>query len=575
VAVVITALALVFGVFAGTASARKLSRHQKAAISRKLLREIKKNPRLIRKASFLKKASLVDFKLPVTIRLRSSVPCGPLAGGFRYDCVTSGYPTHTDPGSALQTDVNPNQATVDLGPSLGQRQITLGGLLPAEIVFHDSFDGGALGNVDINILPGGLAQGFGLTSNSLPLLWNTQVNNPGSHWYAVGGNLAAGCGDFTNATATNAFADPAALAVGFPGTTLQSTAATGPLPGIGAPPWNGSPYVAGAGPTFGLVGEFPGIDDITNIQAGGPGNTPAPGTTVNDLTGGNPNPFPVGGPTGGGYPLPGTGSANNAGVYNNQNSVLRTGALQLTVAPAGPAVNPASGPTTIGPSGGQANLFGNIPGKSTQVDVTVSLQTTINSILREVDPDPQTLIAGTPWTAESFVCRQAWTGGVQNYINGVHLTGTLRISPAIDRDGSLRIAKTILSSDSNHPTTIGLAACLFPYMTYALPTGGTQTAGSNPASVPVPVDPIQESTPTVPGYAQDATSPLSGVGCNATPSHEVAASGISPLVAASSPFTTTENGSEAKVTGTITVNNIDAEVLIGGIQSPTKPTTGN
>ncbi len=46
----------------------------------------------------------------------------------------------------------------------------------------------------------------------------------------------------------------------------------------------------------------------------------------------------------------------------------------------------------LGQSGGQANLFGNIPGKSYGIDVTVNLSTKINSILREVDGDPQALV---------------------------------------------------------------------------------------------------------------------------------------------------------------------------------------
>jgi hypothetical protein len=143
---ILTALALVFGVFAGTASAKKMTRHQKAAVRHQLLRSIKKNPRLVKKASFLKKASLVDFKLPITVRLRTS---------------EAGQPAATS---------NTNVANIDLGASLGQRQLSLGGTLPGYIQFHDSFDGGALGNVDINILPSATKS---LTSTSIPLLWNT------------------------------------------------------------------------------------------------------------------------------------------------------------------------------------------------------------------------------------------------------------------------------------------------------------------------------------------------------------------------------------------------------------------
>jgi hypothetical protein len=572
VAVVVTALALVFGVVAGTASARTLSRHQRSVVRHQLLRAIKKNPKLIRKASFLKKASLVDFKLPVVIRLRDRVACG-VAG----EPACPAGSTFTDPASG-QSAFDPNSANVDLGTSLGTRSISLGGTLPAEIQFHDSFDGGGLGNVDLRILRD-TTGATGLTSSSIPLLWNTQVSGSGTHWFLSGGNAAAGCGDFVNSGATAPFSDPSVgpTAAGFTHPTLvtpdtglpYNTSPAGPLPaanGGGSGFAFGVPYIAAAGPLFGLVGEYPGVDDIGNVQAGTPGEPLPSGTTVNDLVGTNPNPFPTGvAPVGGGNPSPAGPGPLAAGYGNAADSVLRTGALKLNVAQAGPDTDATGNNLNVGPSGGQANLFGNIPGKTTQVDVTVSLETQINSILREVDPDPQILQAGHAWTAQSFVCRQAWTGSVRNLITGVHLIGTLRISPAIDRDGSLRIAKTILTGDTNHPTRIGLAACLFPYMTYALPTGGTQAAGSNPASVPVPVDPLQEATPTVPGYAQDSTSPLQGVGCNAPPSHEVAAANVSALnTPPNPPYTTSANGSQAQVAGDLTINKIDAEVLIGG-----------
>src|SRR4051794_3102197 len=100
----------------------KLTKSQKVHMRHQLLHSIKKNPKLIRSKSFIKKASLVNFALPVTIRLRGST-----------------------------TSANPNKANIDLGPSLGQREIDLGGSLGATIVFHDSYDGGALGNVDLKI----------------------------------------------------------------------------------------------------------------------------------------------------------------------------------------------------------------------------------------------------------------------------------------------------------------------------------------------------------------------------------------------------------------------------------------
>ncbi len=55
---------------------RSISKKQKAAISKQLRKQIKKNPRVIRSKSFLRKAGLVDFRLPVTIRIRGDCPAG-------------------------------------------------------------------------------------------------------------------------------------------------------------------------------------------------------------------------------------------------------------------------------------------------------------------------------------------------------------------------------------------------------------------------------------------------------------------------------------------------------------------
>src|SRR4051812_13743074 len=131
--------ALAVGVFAGPASAKKLNKKQKAAVRKQLRKQIKKNPKVIRNKRFVKRAALVNFKLPITIALRGSTSAS-----------------------------NPNAATVDLGASLGQREVNLGGKLAGEITFRDSYDGGALGNVDLDILPSSTKS---LTSTSIPLLW--------------------------------------------------------------------------------------------------------------------------------------------------------------------------------------------------------------------------------------------------------------------------------------------------------------------------------------------------------------------------------------------------------------------
>ncbi len=86
-----TAVAMIFGAFAGSASAKKVSKKQKAAISKQLRKQIKKNPRVIRSKSFLRKAGLVDFRLPVTIRLRGScLPATPGGGSASCADTTAG-----------------------------------------------------------------------------------------------------------------------------------------------------------------------------------------------------------------------------------------------------------------------------------------------------------------------------------------------------------------------------------------------------------------------------------------------------------------------------------------------------
>ena len=100
-----TACAVVFGAFAGSAVAKKVSHKQK--VRAQLLKAVKKNPRVVLRKSFLKKAGLVDFILPVTVRLRGS--------------------NNSTSASPVFDDANPNNASVDLGASLGNRTVNLGG----------------------------------------------------------------------------------------------------------------------------------------------------------------------------------------------------------------------------------------------------------------------------------------------------------------------------------------------------------------------------------------------------------------------------------------------------------------
>ena len=103
------------------------------------------------------------------------------------------------------------------------------------------------------------------------------------------------------------------------------------------------------------------------------------------------------------------------------------------------------------------------------IDVTVSLATRINSIIRAVDQDSfhTGLYTGLNWPAGVFNCQQIWTGGVDNYIPDVRLTGNLKIAPGLTSDGHLRIAKATVSSQAGYSARFAVAACLMPNTTYA------------------------------------------------------------------------------------------------------------
>ena len=189
---------------------------------------------------------------------------------------------------------------------------------------------------------------------------------------------------------------------------------------------------------------------------------------------------------------------------NAQNTVLRTNALSLGIAPGGVSVNmstgtrrlravstPAQGSqdVTLGYSGGQANLFGNIPGKNVGIDVTVNLQTTINSIARIIDQDvfQQPAASGRALPGRHLqLPPDLVTGAVQNYIPGVRLTGSLRIAPAITKDGKVRIAKATVQSDVNNPDRVALSACVYPYSAYV----------------------ANNDDPLAPGYSTDSAAAL-------------------------------------------------------------------
>jgi hypothetical protein len=158
-------------------------------------------------------------------------------------------------------------------------------------------------------------------------------------------------------------------------------------------------------------------------------------------------------------------------------------------------------------------------------------------------------------------CRQAWTGSIRNYLTGIKLVGSLRISPAITADGKVRIAKVNLRTPA--PIPQALAACLTPYQLYM---EGTPLAGDPFFTVPNVAPQLifgAEFNPLVVlAGSSTGISAKPNVGCNANGG---------PL--ARSPFNAypnggtglkdmLENGAAVGVSGTIATA-IKAEVLVG------------
>ncbi|MCW2984275.1 MAG: hypothetical protein JWR63_1845, partial [Conexibacter sp.] len=222
-----------------------------------------------------------------------------------------------------------------------------------------------------------------------------------------------------------------------------------------------------------------------------------------------------------------------------------------------------------------ANLFGNIPGKAYGIDVTVSLKTRINSILRVVDQDSfgTPLITGNNYPAGIFNCRQIWTGGIDNYIPSVRLAGNLKIAPGITASGKLRIAKATVSSLPGSEARFAVAACLAPYAGYdaeqlssdtVAPTIPAGSAATGPGgTVPNPGLPADTST---------ARTPVPTANCNDAPTSLVASSALAPSqvtqLAPAVPadgYTTTNSGSSVSVAADLNVQNISLDVLVGDV----------
>jgi len=199
------------------------------------------------------------------------------------------------------------------------------------------------------------------------------------------------------------------------------------------------------------------------------------------------------------------------------------------------------------------------------------------------------LISGGNWPAGVFNCSQVWTGWVQNYIPGVHLTGSLKIAPGLTYDGRLRIAKATVSTPSIAGTAdkarFAVAACLFPEANYkaaygtspnqsdqghpVIPDPGSQT-GANAALTTVagePLDPDNaRSAPTGVADTCNNTTNETGLVKFAGLTNTVNALVGNPIATAiADGYTTTADGSKVSVAADLNVQNVSVDVLIGDV----------
>ena len=594
-------LALTASAFVANADAKSLSKAQKKAISKQLMRAVKKNPGVISKRWFLKKASVVSFTLPTTVRL---LPASNQSGGHV-----------SNDNARLQ-----NNANLDLGPSLGARSIGLGGAIHANINFNDAFDGGNLGDVKLSI-PSDSAR---LSSTGVPLLANSNTSDPGHPapeaelQTTVFGTAGAGAPisvtagtnitTFTYAPATleadltTAVAGLNESCTGAPPcpNNVYVAVANGPNALLGLPAGTQAAVVTWTGTKAGVnqpLAAVTGLAVAVPTAATNDGNDPAPDAEGNTGCGGfKGNNDPLGRDIDHLDKLTTSrdpGSSDNLGPgpsYGGstvaQDTVLRTGALSLGIATPGttvsiPGDNSGTGTgintVTLGANGGRANLFGNPVnglGSGNSVDVTVNLTTNINSIARQVDGQwPQPAGGGTANEpngniSANFFCRQAWTGSVTNYLTGIDLVGSLKISPAITADGKVRIAKVNLRSKA--PTKQALAACLSPYQLYM---------SGNPLINPGP--PIADPFTVAPQLAGGAFNPLyvlygARIGASAAPTAQCNAGsgpldrapfGVSPIPGGtgSGLQKLLTSGAAVGVSGDLDVTRVRAEVIIGSL----------
>ena len=415
VVALVTAVALVFGAFAGSASAKKMTKAQKAKVRAELRKQVKKNPGAVKRQSFLSRQRLSTsscrspFVCATRARRRTArTRRRPRRHPVGVVCSTAELRARRARRSTSARSRRPTSTSVRRSVRV---TVAIGGALAAVVEFQDTYDGGALGNVNIKILPGNKT----LTTSSVPLLWNTDITDAGTRSDANFAQVGRASGSGATRAACSAFADAAdqqgcddwttTVGAATPPATRRSSSALGrdvqrrcsttlpgqpsasapvpALPGYTVYTAGGSPngvLPAGQVPGRRQPGQHPGRRRRRRQRLDRYEPEPVPDRLGSDDRGGTPDRLD----------------------YNAADTVLRTNALSLGIAPGGVSVNMSTGTATtpgglttaqgsqdvtLGYSGGQANLFGNIPGKNVGIDVTVNLATKINSIVRIMDQD--------------------------------------------------------------------------------------------------------------------------------------------------------------------------------------------
>lgn len=154
---VVSALVCAVGAtLAGPAGAHGMTKAKKQAIQRKLIRQLKHNPRLIKNRRWLAAAGHVDASLPLTIRL-NQVVADPSAVGY--------------PGpSSFREKVSDDTAKLDLsetfGPDIGTKTVGLVGNVHVLAHFGNPAEGDALGDLQLTVTGADLyASSVGVLSN--------------------------------------------------------------------------------------------------------------------------------------------------------------------------------------------------------------------------------------------------------------------------------------------------------------------------------------------------------------------------------------------------------------------------